>query len=130
MSYCNSFSLIFYLFTTCVLIASLTSVSFYIINEENSISNLIESAHTIENMFINENIEYFNKNNKITLFQNNILSHERKFGTTKYYNPDIIALPYTKNMLLNSTLLKSLFDREKTTFRVFIKNISSSNFLL
>ncbi|KAK1349062.1 hypothetical protein LUQ84_001743 [Hamiltosporidium tvaerminnensis] len=33
-------------------------------------------------------------------------------------------------MLLNSKLLKSLFDREKTTFRVFIKNISSSNFLL
>ncbi|TBT97748.1 hypothetical protein CWI39_2775p0010 [Hamiltosporidium magnivora] len=116
MSYCNFSSSIFYLFSTCVLIASLTSVSFYIINEENSISNLIKSAHTIENMFINENIEYFNKNNKITLFQNNILSHERKFKTTKYYNPDIIALPYTKNMLFNSTLLKSLFDREKNSF--------------
>ncbi|TBU03918.1 hypothetical protein CWI36_0840p0010, partial [Hamiltosporidium magnivora] len=57
------------LITTYILTSSLTSVTFYIINEDNRVKNLINTDFTIDMMFLDENIEYFDRNNKIKIFK-------------------------------------------------------------
>ncbi|TBT97668.1 hypothetical protein CWI36_2775p0010, partial [Hamiltosporidium magnivora] len=118
------------LITTYILTSSLTSVTFYIINEENRVKNLINTDFTIDMMFLDENIEYFDKNNEITIFKNNILRHESKFEITSYYIPNTLTLTYSHGMFLNSALLKSLFDSREKNIRVFINDVSYDNFLL
>ncbi|TBU09117.1 hypothetical protein CWI36_0060p0010 [Hamiltosporidium magnivora] len=118
------------LITTYILTSSLTSVTFYIINEENRVKNLINTDLTIDMMFLDENIEYFDKNNEITIFKNNILRHESKFEITSYYIPNTLTLTYSHGMFLNSALLKSLFDSREKNIRVFINDVSYDNFLL
>ncbi|KAK1349557.1 hypothetical protein LUQ84_001214 [Hamiltosporidium tvaerminnensis] len=118
------------LITTYILTSSLTSVTFYIINEDNRVKNLINTDFTIDMMFLDENIEYFDKNNKIKIFKNNILRHESKFDITSYYIPHTLTLPYSHGMFLNSALLKALFDSREKNIRVFINDVSYDNFLL
>ncbi|TBU11170.1 hypothetical protein CWI38_1344p0010, partial [Hamiltosporidium tvaerminnensis] len=121
---------IFILLATHVLTSILTTVNFYIINEENRVNNYINSESTMDIMFKNEKIEYFDEINRITILKDNVLRQESKGGITKYYESNTVTLRYTDTNLLNSTLLKSLYISEKNIIRVFLKDVSTSNFLL
>ncbi|TBU04000.1 hypothetical protein CWI37_0198p0030 [Hamiltosporidium tvaerminnensis] len=121
---------IFILLATHVLTSILTTVNFYIINEENRVKNYINSESTMDIMFKNEKIEYFDEINRITILKDNVLRQESKGGITKYYESNTVTLRYTDTNLLNSTLLKSLYISEKNIIRVFLKDVSTSNFLL
>ncbi|KAK1350936.1 hypothetical protein LUQ84_000211 [Hamiltosporidium tvaerminnensis] len=120
-------SLHFILLATYILIVSLTTVTVYIINEKNFISNSVNNDHK---KFIGEKIEYSDENSQIKIGKNNIISYESELENKKYYKPNIITLPYVNNMLLNLIHLKSLFDVEKNNIRVFIRDVSYSSFLL
>ncbi|TBU01910.1 hypothetical protein CWI37_0601p0020 [Hamiltosporidium tvaerminnensis] len=108
-----------------------TTVSFFVINEENCISNLLVSDLTLEMIFFsNKSVEWITNEGKITIFKNNIVRYESTNTETKYYNPSILAIPYKNNMLLNSKYIKNKFELEKANIRIFFKDVSYSSLLL
>ncbi|TBU05346.1 hypothetical protein CWI37_0022p0050 [Hamiltosporidium tvaerminnensis] len=112
-------------------ILSSTKVNFFIINEENSIPCLIDSDLNLEMIFLeNKSVVFIGKEDKITLYKNNILRYESSLFQPKYYNPNILILNYENNMLLNSKLIRKLFDSKNTSVRIFLKNVSYSSVLL
>ncbi|KAK1351181.1 hypothetical protein CWI37_0079p0050 [Hamiltosporidium tvaerminnensis] len=109
----------------------LTTVSFFVLNDENLINNLnaIDLALEIKEIE-NEPIGWSIEEDKITIFKNNILIYESCNNGTKYYNPFILTIPYINGMLLNSNFLKTSFDSKRTNINIFLKDISFSALLL
>ncbi|TBU03469.1 hypothetical protein CWI37_0290p0030 [Hamiltosporidium tvaerminnensis] len=108
-----------------------TSVSFFVINEENcitdsNIDNSILEATESENY----SVECIYEQEEIKVLKNNTICSESTPNQFKYYNPNIFTMPYRKNMLLNSNFLKTAFESKQTNIRIFFRDISYNALLL
>ncbi|TBU09002.1 hypothetical protein CWI36_0073p0010 [Hamiltosporidium magnivora] len=110
---------------------SLATVSFFVINDENYITNLFDSEINLEMIFAeNKSVIWINEEEKITIFKNNILRYEEPFKQPKYYNPNIHTLHHWNSMLFNSKLIKKHLDSKSTNIKIFLKDISYISLLL
>ncbi|TBU05232.1 hypothetical protein CWI38_0045p0030 [Hamiltosporidium tvaerminnensis] len=120
---------IFLICFTCFV--HLTTVSFFVFNEENRVldpntSDLSYGTIIPENGFIeSKNGEEERKNIKY-----NTLHCESVNNEIKYYIPNIITIPYRNNMLLNSNILKTSFESNQENIEILLKNVSVSALLL
>ncbi|TBU06528.1 hypothetical protein CWI36_0432p0020 [Hamiltosporidium magnivora] len=108
-----------------------TNVEFIVINDENyttglSISDLPMKMTDSEIYFE----ELINEEYKIIVYKNNILRFESYNQKPRYYNPNIMEIPYRSNMLLSSRTLRQLFESKKANIKIIFRDISYSSLLL
>ncbi|TBU03890.1 hypothetical protein CWI37_0216p0060 [Hamiltosporidium tvaerminnensis] len=108
----------------------LTTVSFYVVNDENRIKNFstINSTSRIAEIE-NKLTGWFIEEDKISLFKNNILCF-KSGEETKYYNPTILRISYPNEILLNPIFSKTSFESKQTNIKIFLKDVSYSALLL
>ncbi|TBU05549.1 hypothetical protein CWI36_0624p0020 [Hamiltosporidium magnivora] len=108
-----------------------TTVSFFILNDQNTIYRLNAIDLTLEMSKIeNKPMKYFIGEDIITRFENNILGYEFANGRTKYYNPNILTIPYENDILLSSNFIKTLFESKQTNINIFLKDVSHYSLVL
>ncbi|TBU10463.1 hypothetical protein CWI38_1743p0010, partial [Hamiltosporidium tvaerminnensis] len=114
-----------------ILYISSSKVVFFVLNDENCITDLCHSEINLEMIFAeNKSVECINEEEKITIFKNNILRYEAPSKQPKYYNPNIHTLHHRNNMLFNSKLIKKYLDSKSTNIKIFLKDISYPALLL
>ncbi|TBU06042.1 hypothetical protein CWI36_0526p0010 [Hamiltosporidium magnivora] len=114
-----------------ILYISSSKVVFFVLNDENCITDLCHSEINLEMIFTeNKSVECINEEEKITIFKNNILRYEEPSKQPKYYNPNIHTLHHWNNMLFNSKLIKKYLDSKSTNIKIFLKDISYPALLL
>ncbi|TBT97505.1 hypothetical protein CWI36_2859p0010, partial [Hamiltosporidium magnivora] len=108
-----------------------TTVSFFVINEENCITDLnIDNSILEATESENYSVECIYEQEEIKVLFNNTICSESTPNQFKYYKPNIVTMPYRKNMLLNSNFLKTAFESKQTNIRIFFRDISYTALLL
>ncbi|TBT96830.1 hypothetical protein CWI36_3342p0010, partial [Hamiltosporidium magnivora] len=79
-------------------LVNLTKIVFFLVNEENQISNLDISHSLLEKGIPGIDFIYpMNEEDKFSVFKNNIICFQSISKQPKYYIPKIVTIPYNKN---------------------------------
>ncbi|TBU07767.1 hypothetical protein CWI36_0230p0010 [Hamiltosporidium magnivora] len=115
-----------FMFLVCFpFLVNLTKIVFFLVNEENQISNLDISHSLLEKDILCTDFIYpMNEEDKFSVFKNNIICFQSISEQPKYFIPKIVTIPYNKNALLQSNVLKKNYECNRTDIRIILKDVS------
>ncbi|KAK1347701.1 hypothetical protein CWI37_0422p0020 [Hamiltosporidium tvaerminnensis] len=118
--------LLIFMFPICLLFpANCTTVNFIVINEENRIFNFDNRHLQLEECILEyDSLNSLYEEDKFSILKNNIICFKSISGQHKYYNPEIVTIPYNKNTLLNSNVLKKIYESKQIDIRIILKDIT------